>query len=84
MMYHPFDRGLFNLLILLLGYDLVRRYGLAYEGAAPPCPRLFGFHALPPVLLEVPISVIERTDLTGLEPSCDAVEMESMLVTLSA
>jgi hypothetical protein len=31
------------------------------------------------ILLELPISVVEGTDLAGLEPAGDAVEMESML-----
>jgi hypothetical protein len=31
------------------------------------------------ILLELPISVVEGADLTGLEPPRDAVEMESML-----
>ncbi len=31
------------------------------------------------ILLELPISVVERADLAGLEPAGDAVEMESML-----
>jgi hypothetical protein len=31
------------------------------------------------VLLELPISVVEGANLTGLQPPGDAVEMESML-----
>ena len=32
-----------------------------------------------PVLLELPLAVIERTDLSGLQPSGYAVEMECMV-----
>jgi hypothetical protein len=35
--------------------------------------------SLTAILLELPISVVEGADLTGLEPPGDAVEMESML-----
>jgi hypothetical protein len=31
------------------------------------------------VLLEFPVTIIERTHLTGLEPSGDAVEVESVI-----
>ena len=34
------------------------------------------------VFLELPVTVVERADLTGLQPSGDAVEMESVLYTL--
>jgi len=36
------------------------------------------------VLLELPVAVVERADLSGLEPSRDAVEMEGVLLTVSA
>jgi hypothetical protein len=35
--------------------------------------------ALPTILLELPVSVVERADLASLEPSRDAVEVESVL-----
>ena len=35
--------------------------------------------ALPTVLLELPVSVVERADLAGLQPSRDAVEVECVL-----
>ena len=34
---------------------------------------------LPAILLKFPISVVQRADLTCLEPSRDAVEMEGVL-----
>lgn len=34
---------------------------------------------LPPILLELPIPVVEGADLAGLEPSRDAVEVEGVL-----
>lgn len=37
------------------------------------------FRALSAVLLEFPVSVVERADLTCLEPTGDAVEMECVL-----
>lgn len=37
--------------------------------------------SLTTVLLELPVSVVQRADLTGLEPSRDAVEMERMLAS---
>jgi hypothetical protein len=36
------------------------------------------------VLLELPVSVVQWTDLSGLEPSGDAVEMERMLSHVSS
>lgn len=41
--------------------------------AAKTCPRSTA------VLLELPVTVIQRTDLAGLQPSRDAVEMESVI-----
>jgi hypothetical protein len=34
---------------------------------------------LPTILLELPVSVVERADLAGLEPSGDAVEVEGVI-----
>jgi len=31
------------------------------------------------ILLELPLAVVERTDLPGLQPARDAVEVEGML-----
>lgn len=35
---------------------------------------------LPTILLELPVPVIQRADLAGLEPTRDAVEVESVLM----
>ena len=35
--------------------------------------------SLPTVLLELPVAVVERADLTCLEPARDAVEVEGVL-----
>jgi hypothetical protein len=43
------------------------------------CPGYLSMQILTAILLELPISVVEGADLTGLEPPGDAVEMESML-----
>jgi hypothetical protein len=39
---------------------------------------------LPAVLLELPVAVVERADLSCLEPSRDAVEVEGMLQPMLA
>lgn len=36
-------------------------------------------HFLSTILLEFPISIVKRADLSGFEPSRNAVEMEGML-----
>lgn len=38
-----------------------------------------GTSALPSILLELPVPVVQRADLAGLQPSRDAVEVECML-----
>lgn len=35
---------------------------------------------LPTIFLKLPVSVVQRTDLSGLQPSRDAVEMEGVLI----
>ena len=37
--------------------------------------------ALPTILLELPVAVVKRADLTSLEPARDAVEVEGVLHT---
>lgn len=46
------------------------------RSSCAPCPLSA---ALPTILLELPVSVVERADLAGLEPSRDAVEVEGVL-----
>ena len=41
--------------------------------------RPFRLDILATVLLELPVSVVKRADLTGLQPAGDAVEMEGVL-----
>ncbi len=41
-----------------------------------------GFTGSTTVLLELPVSVVQRADLPGLKPSGDAVEVEGMLFAL--
>lgn len=62
--------------------DVFFPYGILPEGFPHPFLRIriqFLICPLTAVLLELPISVVERAHLTGLEPPRNAVEMERVL-----